>query len=156
MSQDELLIWWTDAAECEELGRPMRPCDLDVGETLDDYAEPGFLILDDDCGWPSYLGEQYGFRWGSNGRGRLWTADCMGEVRVSWDETKPITRRLKTRGGVVFYARDIAVVATLPGIVTTLDLDPYHTVARGIACTQCGHGNRVDRINCEGCGASLV
>lgn len=100
MKNTNVVLWWTDQAECEAIGERLPP----------DY--------------PAYLRDQYASRYGRNGRGRLCVADEFGEVEVDpWPET-PMARALGQRSaGIAVRAEDIRLLRTLPGLITDLRLD---------------------------------
>lgn len=96
----EYLIWWTDQAECEAI--------------LDTTAATAF---------PAYLYSEFQSRLGRNGRGRLWTPSHIPVEGIEWDENKPAGRLAEKRAGIVIEAKDKAVVFSLPGFLTDLELN---------------------------------
>lgn len=96
------LIWWTNQNDCE------RVVPLDI--------------------WPRYLGEQFESRYGRAGRGRLWVADftppAPESISIEWDEDENwLCKIAHDAGGVVIKARDLHLVAFLPGFVTTFAME---------------------------------
>lgn len=92
----EYLIWWL--------------CDEDI-EVIGEKLPHNF---------PKYLQEQFQSRCGRAGRGRLWAAKGMREA-VRWRKTA-MARRLMDYGGIVIDAKNLNLLATLPGIVTDFTL----------------------------------
>lgn len=110
----DLLIWWTDQKECEAL----------VDQSLD-WAEYDAVIEH----VPSYIHKEFCSRLGRPGRGRLWSADEVGDVGIPWDTTKPATRLAGERGGIVIWATDAPHVFGLPGFLTDLRLNFINELA---------------------------
>ena len=91
----DIAIWWLDQDDYEAIGNEL----------------PDRL--------PQYLREQYGYRHGRPGRGRLWVDPDFGKVEVNpWPST-PIARRVEARcGGIVVKMADAAHLLQFPGLLT--------------------------------------
>lgn len=102
-----VLIWWLNQQEHEA-----------IDELPDSF--------------PEYLKEQFESRQGRGARGRLWVADEFGDIDCSEsDWTTPLARFVaKDSGGIVIHAKDAALLKTMPGILTTLNMErAYHVNA---------------------------
>lgn len=104
------LIWWTSERDCHLVDA--------IFET--DGSEDSALGSPT---WPDYLRSQYNSRHGRNGRGRLWADISLSDVDVRPWPTTPFARELRENyGGIVIRPEHMHHVASLPGIVTGLDL----------------------------------
>lgn len=90
--------------------------------------------IDEELEWPQappvYLLREIEDLRGRAGRGRLWFATELRAGRNPWDDPKvdpwpdtPLSRRLQDCGGIVIRALDVALLRTMPGVVTDLKLD---------------------------------
>jgi hypothetical protein len=101
-SDRSLFIWWVDQAACEKI------------------AAEGLLKEN----VPQYLRDQFNGRFGRPGRGRLWSDGQFGDAQVCpWPKTALAEELSKDSGGIVIWAKDHSFVASLPGIVTDLELN---------------------------------
>jgi hypothetical protein len=120
-------IWWLSQEDQETLGDIPRHDDPDQAQELAAYRGPDL---------PNYIRLEYRSREGRAGRGRLWVSDQLGlprEFEIPWAENT-LTKLLEgyqddfrhwhgSYGGIVIWARDVPLVACLPGLVTDLDLN---------------------------------
>lgn len=96
--ENDLVIWWLDQADCEAIGQEL----------------PGLA--------PAYLMEQYKYRFGRPGRGRLWVDPQFGSVAVEPWPMNPLSQRLAACAGIVMRSEHLSHIEQLPGLVTDLQL----------------------------------
>lgn len=108
MNKRDMLVWWTNQADCEAI----------------EYACDGL-----DERFPEYLRSQYSSRYGRCGRGRLWVDEMFGDVRLNPWPVSPLGELLgenprlgQTYAGIVIRKKDAALLADMPGVITTLKL----------------------------------
>jgi hypothetical protein len=105
--KSKILIWWTNQADCET---------IDVMRQLFDR-------------FPDYILEQFGDRYGRNGRGRLWVDEQFGDVSVSPWPDSALGRILgetptlgQTYAGIVIRQEHADLFFDMPGVLTDLQL----------------------------------
>jgi hypothetical protein len=116
-ADDDLLIWWTDAADLRRIGDPTSPPagPLPAGAA---YTRERYDAL------PEYIRREYRGRYGRGGRGRLWIPGELGPVKVPWTDGGHVESRVERHdcGGIVFRREDLGKLADLPGFFTRVDL----------------------------------
>jgi len=95
----DFVIWWLTQEETEAVG--------------------GVIL-------PLPLAEAVQSRYGRPGRGRLWTSGegQPGSIVVPWPET-PMGKYLQLCGGIVVPIQQAPLLACLPGLLTTLDMQRW-------------------------------
>lgn len=97
---EKMLIWWTTYIDCVLIG--------------EDLPED----------FPEYLKKEYISRYGRNGRGRLWTSESFGDIKVEIWKENPLTNMIGLYyGGIVIRDCDNESLKDMPGITTDLSLN---------------------------------
>jgi hypothetical protein len=103
MDENLYYIWWIDQDDCD----------------LVDIFQSRLEEL------PKYLQDQFWYRNGRAGRGRLWVPDDIPVPKIEWDDTSPIASYAERAGGIVFHAKDLpSVKRMIRGRVTDLNMKP--------------------------------
>ncbi len=103
---NELAIWWLSQSDSEILS--------DGNEEL---FPPDIL--------PDYLEDEVMSRYGRPARGRLWVSMAQGfKINdLKWpDPETPLAKHCGLCGGIVLWRKDLPSLATLPGLVTDMNL----------------------------------
>jgi len=97
---NDVFIWWVDQSACEAIGDRLSKS------------------------YPAWLRDQYDSRYGRSGRGRLWSAERFGEVRIKpWPGTIFADWLGDDFGGIVVdKAQAIKLQGKMPGVVTDTKL----------------------------------
>lgn len=113
IDESQIVIWWLSQKDCEDIAENFLRLEPDA----DDYT---WLVP-----LPEYLKRQFVSRLGRAGRGRLWVPRDISLETIAWPEAHPIARWIEqvSAGGIVFWRKDLAAIAGLPGVVTTTTLD---------------------------------
>ena len=117
---NDLLIWWTTQGDASSNVRTVEKY-VD-GKSMQASRVPGGNTI------PEYIVNNLESRNGRNARGTVWghgvDTTINEQLESKWKKNDDFHRLLKSNcGGVLFYAKDLRIVADNIGFVTDLDLN---------------------------------